>query len=405
MPLFTTRSRRIAAPTLALAALLLAGPAFSQDKPDAQTVLAKVKDGAGLAKVKEKLAADPVGANFRVDSFVVTDQKAIKVAGVMLVPGADDKDHEAAEKQIRSKVIAVVQDVAGAKDFNEFDFADGVKAVRGEKLPHLQLQKAANDAGKTNPALDELKLNNAKFDAKGQLVIVGLRGSDDTKIAEWLAGAMKTTLKDNAAALGADGKPAPITFDLTPPPKGTDWPLSPAAIQKALAATNSPGLARLRVERAVLVSKPTKADDKNPTGVDWSYALLGTMIGVQPLPKEDLDKITKEVMPAAFSAAKWAPITSGNLLGLTEADNRVTDPGPKFQKVIAARPPLMVSASTHTPSSAQMASSSSLAFNRGSTRREWRNSPRAFAAFSKRSRLAPTAIRFTANSPTAASRP
>jgi hypothetical protein len=347
MPLFTVRSpyryrvrsRHVAVAAFALAAFLLAGPAFAQDKPDGKTVLDKIKAGDGLASVKEKLAADPIGARFRVDGFSLNDDKAIKVAGVMLVSGAEDKDRDDAEKQVHNKVIAVVQDVAGAKNFKEFDF-EGVKAVRSEKLPHIVLQKAANEAGKTNPALDEVKFNDAKFDAKGQLVIVGLSGHDRDKIIEWLAAAMKEKLADNLAALGTDGKPAPIMFNLTPPPKGTDWPLSPAAVQKAIIAANHPGLSRIRIERAYLTSSSAKADEANPTGVNWSYALSGIVIGTQPLPRADVDTITKDVMPAAFAAAKWTPITTGDLDKLTLADNRVPDPGPKFQKVIAEHPAL-----------------------------------------------------------------
>jgi hypothetical protein len=330
---------RTAAFALALAACLLAGPVLAQDKPDGKAVLDKIKAGDGLAKVKEKLAADPIGSRFRIDGFSLSDDKALKVAGVMFVPGADDKDREAAEKQLHNKVIAVVQDVAGAKDFKEFDF-EGVKAVRSEKLPHIQLQKAANEAGKTDPVVDELKLNDARFDAKGQLVISGLCGHDRDKIIVWLAGAMKEKLADNVAALGTDGKPAPITFNLTPPPKGTDWPLSPAAVQKAIIAANHPGLSRIRVERAYLTSTGAKADEANPTGVNWSYALSGIVIGTQPVPKTDIDKITKDVMPAAFATAKWAPITTGDLDKLTLADNRVPDPGPRFQKAIADHPAL-----------------------------------------------------------------
>ena len=338
MSLLTARSRRAAAPMLALAAFLLAGgnSAFADDKPDGKAILDKIKDGTGLAKVKEKLAADPVGARFRVDGFSLTENKAIKVAGVMLVPGADDKDTDDAEKQLRSKVIAVVQDVAGAKDFNEFDFADGVKAVRRDKLPHLELQKAANEAGKTIPAADEIKLTDAKFNAKGQLVIVGLRGHNP-KTESLLTAEVETKLIMNPAAIGPDKKPIQVVLEVPAPAKGVEWPLSPAVVQKAIIAEKSAGLARLRVERAFLTSSSTKADEANPTGVNWSYALSGIAIGTQPVPKTDVDKITKDVMPAAFAAAKWAPITTGDLDQLTLADHRAPDPGPKFQKAVAEK--------------------------------------------------------------------
>jgi hypothetical protein len=334
MPPLTSPSRPRRFAVLALAAFLLAaGTARSQD---AKTVLDKIKSGAGLAKVKETLAADPAGARVRIDSFAL-DQKTIKVAGVVLVPGASDEDGDAIEKAARAKVVAVAQEVAGAKDFKGFDTAD-IKAVRGDKMPHLQLQKAANDAGKTDPAADELRFTDAKFDAKGQLVVTGQRGNN-ARTKEWLDANAAKALAANAAALGPDGKPA-VVLDVRAPEKGAEWPLSPSVIQKGLAGANQPGLARLRVDRAYLVASPAKPDETNPTGVSWSYVLSGIAIGTQPVPKADVDRITKEVMPAAFAAAKWAPITSGDLDKLTVADNRVPDPGPKFQVAVAGKPSL-----------------------------------------------------------------
>jgi hypothetical protein len=165
-----------------LSCLFVASPSFGQDKPDAKSIVEKIKGGAGLAKVKDMLAVSPLGARFRVDGFSLTaDGKSIKVTGAMLVPGANDEDRNNAAKQIRNKVIEVVQKAANAEKFEEFDFdatvgTGSVKEVRGEQLPHLLLQKAANAAGAKNPTADEIKLTDAKFDASGHLVLIGVRG-------------------------------------------------------------------------------------------------------------------------------------------------------------------------------------------------------------------------------------
>ena len=47
-----------------------------------------------------------------------------------------------------------IQDLADAKEFKDFEFPDK-SSVGGDKLPHLQLQKAANEAGKKDHAADE----------------------------------------------------------------------------------------------------------------------------------------------------------------------------------------------------------------------------------------------------------
>src|SRR5215212_963352 len=106
-------------------------------------------------------------------------------------------------------------------------------------MPHLRLQKAANDAGKTDPAADALRFADAKFDAKGQLVITGQRGNN-ARTKEWLDANAGKALAANAAALGPDGKPA-VVLDVRAPEKGAEWPLSPSVIQKGLAGAKQPG--------------------------------------------------------------------------------------------------------------------------------------------------------------------
>ncbi|MCE9564089.1 MAG: hypothetical protein K8U57_18755 [Planctomycetes bacterium] len=319
---------RLKAPAFALAAILLTnGSMRAQDKPDGPAILEKVKDGAGLTKLKEKLAADPVGSRFRVDGFSLTDDKALKVAGVALVPGGNAEDQADAEKTIRNKVIATIQDIADAKEFKDFEFTD--KSARGDKLPHLLLQKAANEAGKTDRAADEVKLADSKFDAKGKLVITGVRGNDP-KTLRLLDAAIPKVLAENPAA-ESNGKP---TLELTPLKEGTEWPLSPVAIQKALATPET--RSRIRVDRAFLVGTPAKMDETNPTGVAWAYALGGIVIGND---KPDT-KAIEAAIAKGTAAAGWPAIKDGDLEGLTNADNRVPDPGPHFQKAIAEKPAL-----------------------------------------------------------------
>lgn len=334
MPLLPT-TRRTAAPALLTAALLLAaGHSPAQDKElTAEEVLAKVKAGSpGFDKLREKLAADPVGSRVRIDGFAAKDA-ALEVSGVILVPGSNDEEKGKAETAAREKVAAAVRDVTGAKDFKAFDFT-AVKYARGERMPHLALQKAANDAGKTAPAADELMLSNSKFDAKGQLIVTGLRGND-SKTIDWLASAVTNSLKDNPAALTADGKRAPVTFALGTPGWFVDWPMSPAAIQRVVGRSPNPVLNRLRVDRAYLASSPVAADESNPGGVLWRYVVSGIAVGDRPDPQA----IAGAVNLAAVGGF-WDPIKEGDVADLTDKDNRIDDPAPHFQRAIAARPAL-----------------------------------------------------------------
>ncbi|VTU00707.1 unnamed protein product [Gemmataceae bacterium] len=318
---------RLAAFTLALAALIWSEPQTrAQDQPDSAAVLEKVKGGAGLAKVKEKLAADPVGARFRVDAFALNDDKALKVTGAALVPGGTDEDRAEAEKAIRAKVMAAVQDVAGAKEFSAFEFAE--KAAKGDALPHVALQKAANEAGKTDRAADELKFTDAKFDAKGKLVVSGLRGANPKALA-WAEAALPKVLAENPAALDADGKVA-AALDLAAPKSGAEWPLSAAALQKAL------GVSRVRVDRAFLVARPVKADETNPSGTAWAVALTGFVIGAE---KPDATAIGAG-LAKAFEAAGWPAVKDADLEALTGADSRLPDPAPHIQRAVAEKPAL-----------------------------------------------------------------
>lgn len=325
-------SRTVPRGIVAIALFLVVPSASAQD---VKAVLESLNTPATVAKVREILAADAVGVRARVDSFALSGN-AITVAGVLLVPGAADEDFAAVEKELRAKVVAAAQQIAGAKDFQEFDLT-GMKAVRGEKLPHLQLQYAANAAGATDPAVDQLMLTDATFDAKGRLVLTGRRGTSSRTI-EWLNANTAKVLAQNSAVLGPDGKPTPVVFDLREPEKGFAWPLVPAELQKSFA--KQPGLARLRVDRAYLAASPAKLGESNPSGMNWTYVLAGVAIGTQPVPKAELDRITKQIVPQAFAAAKWPAIKSGDLEQLTVADVRMPDPAAKLQAAIALQPAL-----------------------------------------------------------------
>lgn len=346
MPLPLSRSRRIA--LLALAAfLLVASPTYGQDKPDAKSIIAKVKEGAGLTKIKEMLAASPAGARFRLDGFSLgADNKSIKVSGVMLVPGAKDEDRANAAKQTRNKVIEAVQKVAGAGKFEEFDFdstvgTGSVKEVRGERLPHMLLQKAANKAGEKDPAADEIKLNDARFDTAGHLVLIGLRGSKP-ETEKWLTEAISTVLAENPAAIGPDGKRVDangkplVQTDKVEIFNKTGWPVSAAVIQKALIRKNIPALTRVRVDRVYFVSTPDKVEEANPTGISWAYALSGIAIGTEASDAKGIVGVCDEVFTAGFGE----PMKNGDLEGLIKADYHVPDPAAKFQKAVAGVPAL-----------------------------------------------------------------
>ena len=347
MTLSLSHSHRLAFPALA-ALVLTVCPTFGQDKQDAKAVVATVKDGAGLAKVKELIAADPRGARFRIDGLALSaDGSSVKVTGVMLVPGATDEQRLNAADQTRKKIREAIQKVAGAEKFEGFDFdptvgTGSVKEVQGEGLPHLQLQRAANTAGAKNHAIDELKLADAKFEASGRLVLIGVKGPNP-ETQKWLTEAIPTVLVENAAAIGPNGKLVDatgkswVTTDKVELFSKTQaWPVTPAAIQKALVQKNAPALARLRVDRLYFVSSPDKVDDANPTGVSWTYALSGIVIGTEPTDANAIAKVCEEV----FAASRWPAMKNRDLVGISNADFRVPDPGPRFQKAIAAIPAL-----------------------------------------------------------------
>jgi hypothetical protein len=333
-----------------LSALLCgATSAFTKDDADAQAVVAKLGDAAGLVRVKELLAATPAGARFRLDGLALAaDGKSVKVSGVMLVPGASDEDRAVSAKQTREQVTAAIQKASGSTKFEglTFDATPGsgsIQKVRGERLPHLLLQKAANVAGEKNPAVDEIKLNDARFDAAGRLVLIGVRG-EKSETQKWLAEAIPTVLTDNAAAIGpngklldAGGKSWVLTDQVQVFNAGQQgWPVSATAVQHALIEKKLPALARLRVDRLYFVSTPARVDELNPTGVNWEYALSGIAIGTEAPDARAIARFCDEF----FAAAKWGRMNSGNLEGLTKADYRVPDPARKLQKAIAAEPAL-----------------------------------------------------------------
>ena len=251
MSLSKSSSRPIAIFVLA-AFLWFLSPIYGQDNADAKSIVDKVKEGTGLAKIKEMLAGDPAAARFRLDGFSLSaDGKSIKVTGTMLVPGANDEQRISAAKQTRNKVIEAVHKVANAEKFEEFDFdstagTGSVKEIRGDHLPHLLLQKTANAAGAKNPAADEIKLSDARFDADGHLVLIGVIGPKP-ETEKWLNEAIPTILAENAAATGPNGKmvdSAGKRWVITNKVEvfGKGWPVSAAAVQKALIQKNSPVL-------------------------------------------------------------------------------------------------------------------------------------------------------------------
>ena len=349
MTLPPDRFRRFAA--LILGVLAFATCTFAQDekkddsdevkaakvKAEVKAIFDELKPDAKLKKVKDKLAADPAGSRFRLDKLEAGD-KALVVHGVMLVPGIDDAERDAAEKAAGAAIGKAAREVAGTgfEEFVKFSTDSqekgSVKAVRGEKQsPHLLLQKAANEAGEN--AADELQLTDSRFDAEGRLVISGLSGRDPKTIA-WLGGAVKDKLKENAAALGTDGAPR-AAFILTPPKEGAVWPLSPTAIQTAIAGANGAGPVRVRVDRAYLVCTSVKADKTN-NGQEWTYTLSGVVLGKNQPDAAAIDAACDR----ALTAQGWPPLKRSAKPDGTPVDltfTTVDDPGPKFQKAIAAR--------------------------------------------------------------------
>ncbi|MBA4064718.1 MAG: hypothetical protein C0501_13585 [Isosphaera sp.] len=312
-------ARLLASLTLALAPALYA-PA--QDDPAAKAVADKA--AAKLAAVRKELAADPAGRRVRVDGFAA-DKKRVVVTGVVLARGATAADQKDQVEAAHKKIEAAVQKVTGDTAVTDFAYPD---ALPGDQMPNVLLQVEAAKAG--GPA-DELKLDDAWFDADGRLVLGGFRGKRP-ETEKWLAAAVGTVLAKHPAAARPGGKPDVVLDKLT----AVAWPLAPAAVQAEL---HKAGLTRFRVGRVANEVKPGAVTKDDPAGQGWTVGVSGLTLGTAAPTAAEEAGLT-DVLEKAGAAVGLGRKTATVALGLTADTSRVPDPAAAIQKVVATRPEL-----------------------------------------------------------------
>jgi hypothetical protein len=329
--------RRLVPAILAIATwlVLVFGPVAQGTVPDDQLarVVARASDQLGALQKQLAVGSD-ITKRFRLDGFAAVGGR-LKVAGVFLEPGfvppprtPDPKQprppFELLQDEVRTRVREAVKDVIAGQQLL-FDFT-GIVRLEGKDHPSVLLQKAANDAGIA--AADQLRLDTSHFDGDGTLVLVGIRGNSEAT-RDWLSAAAKTVLAQHPAAI-KDTKLA-VSFTAVKP---VDWKLTPAVVQKLLAASGRPGLDRLRVDRVFLEHNPA-----NPDPVDrWTIlrlTLTGIRIGEEKIDAEYIGTLCRNHWADLFAGPTRIQMNANPLLG-----PGIEEPIAQLRKVIAARPAL-----------------------------------------------------------------
>jgi hypothetical protein len=193
----------------ALLFLLSTGaPAAGQDDAKKSAVQAKCAEKDGLRP-------------FRLDGYSL-DGDNVKVTGLLLRGGVKKQEDE--DVALGKDLTAVFQDVLG-KDKLTLNL-DGVKRVEPKDLPHVALQAAAAAVKK-----DRLLLEPVRFDKDGKPVLKVLAGSAEEK--DWVLEAAKKPIQN---------------LMLVPNVTVVEWKLTPAMLQKKLAAMGG-NAGRILVER------------------------------------------------------------------------------------------------------------------------------------------------------------
>ncbi len=325
MPLSVLPSRLA---TVALATLLFGLPVgLSAQGDPAGTLTAK------KAEVQKKLAASSeIQKRFRLDGATIADGK-LKLSGVFLEPGFTPPEANKGEPPAKEP-FAVLEDELTAllkevvkEPALKLDLS-GVTRIEGKQHPYVVLQKAANDAGATNSAADQMRLDGCHFDGTGTLVLVGAIG-DNAATEAWLKGAIDKDLASHPA-VKHDGKLDVSAAGI----KRMTWKMTPAAIQAAFANSKSPGLEKLRVDRVYLAHNPDNADPVDR----WTtlrLTLNGVRLGEVPVDAELLQSLCRKQWEELFKGSTRVQMNASALVG-----PGITEPIDRLRKTIAARPAL-----------------------------------------------------------------
>lgn len=313
-----------------LLAAALVGPAAAgrAQETDLKEVAKTANDR--LKEVREGLAKGPgMAPRLRIDKFTAGEQQ-LQVHGVFLNPGANAKARAAAYKAAKDALSAVFEERTGLKGV-KFGFA-GIDDVDTDRLPHIALQKLANEAG---GAADQLRLDDARYEADGRLALVGQAGKE-AGAAEWLRAKVDERVRADAQFARVVG-PAGVNWDT---PEGgkwalTKWALTPAALRKEFAAGPA-DLRRVRVDRVYLVHKPAVPDtpeaEETTHGVYYDLTLAGVTVGKIEDGKE-LQAVAGRLWPQLFKTT----LVKYDLKPLIGEAASVTDPTTELQPVVATR--------------------------------------------------------------------
>jgi len=240
-------------------------PVLGQDdvkKSEIQKECAKAKDHSPLRR-------------FRLDGYTVDGGKVV-VSGVFLRGGLGKKSdkpltaaelREAEDIALNDELTPVFAKVLDQKN-PALNLKDKLKVIAVEELPHLKLQKAAND-DKRYQVLTE----PVTFDKDGKAVVTARVGSPADK--DWLTQAAKE-FKD--LPLVASGVST------------VEWKLSPERVQENL-ATSGGDLARIRVER-IRFEWAISAD-----GLLRPRAVIDGLYLDSPIKETDFDSLVQKTWP------------------------------------------------------------------------------------------------------------
>jgi hypothetical protein len=298
---------------------------------------------AKLKEIREKIASGKTAADaplpdlqrLRIEKFDPAD-KDIKVFGTFLdtgvapAAGVDSPTFVSVRDEV-VKIIGKQVEVGDVKfDWTEVQRIGAPKSGKGQDqdplkppLPHIAVQRAANDAGKEavekngdrNPPADRVVVTGTRFAADGSLVLIGLRDQSDPAIGKWLDKLATDTLAKHPVLTFAGKEVGVSTSGVT----GVKWSVSAPELQRVLAtatptddltAEEAKALRRLFVSRTYC--EPPEAPDAT---LGWNrtvFRVKGFRMGTTDLfkvadPKLIEPKVRAQVTPVWQKLSEKTP--------------------------------------------------------------------------------------------------
>lgn len=299
----------------ALAALLFAPAARGQDAAaEAEKLRGDLQKALAAGTEAQK--------RLRLDGFEAAGDRVRVVGAYLDVPAATANDPvpfdqalDALQDDLRTRL---------KRPALRFD-TKGVARIAPDKHPHVAAQLAANAAGAKEPAADRVRLTASRYDAAGALVLEGTRARD-AATAKWLAGAVAALGPANGVALKG-GKP--VAVDAVEP---TEWKLTGAGVQKALAASADRATRRVRADRAFFAFDVARDGDAARVSGP-RFVVRGVRLGEEKLDVSALQDAVRALWPEALGGAAPVPVALDIGAGAAE-------PVARFRAATAAVPAL-----------------------------------------------------------------